>query len=44
MDKTYTPTVLEDDNFDFKVHKPQLQGSHIVYNVKGVDRQGPWEG
>ena len=24
--------------------KPQLHGSHIVYHVQGVDKQGPWEG
>ena len=29
---------------DFKVVKPQLHGSHIVYHVQGADKQGPWEG
>lgn len=42
--KEYEPTNFEDDNFDFAVTNPTLQANHIVYHVKGIDRQGPWEG
>lgn len=38
------PSLYEDENFDFKVVKPQLHGSHIVFHVVGVDKQGTWEG
>lgn len=44
LEKQYVPSLYEDENFDFKVVKPQLHGSHIVYHVMGVDKQGPWEG
>jgi len=44
LDKQQIPTIYDDENFDFKVVKPQLHGSHIVYHVQGVDKQGPWEG
>ena len=44
QEKTFIPTIYDDENYDFKVVKPQLHGSHIVYNVQGVDKQGPWEG
>jgi hypothetical protein len=44
LEKQYVPSLYDDENFDFKVIKPQLQGSHIVYHVQGVDKQGPWEG
>ena len=44
LEKQYIPSLYEDENFDFKVVKPQLHGSHIVYNVVGVDKTGPWEG
>ncbi len=33
LDKQFIPSIYEDDNFDFKVVKPQLHGSHIVYHV-----------
>ena len=36
--KQYVPSLYEDENFDFKVAKPQLHGSHIVYHVMGVDK------
>lgn len=39
----FTP-VLEDENFDFQVTNPRMLNGHIVYHVRGVDRQGPWEG
>ena len=44
LEKQYIPSLYDDENFDFKVVKPQLHGSHIVYHVMGVDKQGPWEG
>lgn len=44
MEKQQIPTIYDDENFDFKVVKPQLHGSHIVYHVQGVDKQGPWDG
>ncbi len=44
LDKQFIPSIYDDDNFDFKVVKPQLHGSHIVYHVQGMDKQGPWEG
>lgn len=33
QEKTFIPTIYDDENYDFKVVKPQLHGSHIVYNV-----------
>ena len=44
IDRTFVPILFNDDNMDFAVTNPLLQGSHITYQVKGVDRQGPWEG
>jgi hypothetical protein len=44
MDKNSTKTLIEDDNFDFQVTNPQLHSGHIVYHVRGVDKQGNWEG
>jgi len=44
LEKNYVPSLYDDENMDFKVIKPQLHGSHIVYHVIGVDKQGPWEG
>jgi hypothetical protein len=44
-EKPYIPTLIEIDlNTDFGVFKPRLQSGHIVYMVRGVDKQGPWEG
>jgi hypothetical protein len=41
----FAPSALyEDENYNFRVVKPQLHGSHIVYQVQGLDKQGPWEG
>lgn len=42
--KAYTPSLLEDENPDFTVSNPLMSGGHIVYSVKGVDKQGTWEG
>jgi hypothetical protein len=44
QEKNFIPTIYDDENYEFKVVKPQLHGSHIVYNVQGVDKQGPFEG
>ena len=44
LEKQQIPTIYDDENFDYKVVKPQLHGSHIVYHVQGVDKQGPWDG
>jgi hypothetical protein len=44
LDKQQIPTIYDDENFDYKVVKPQLHGSHIVYHVQGVDKQGNWDG
>jgi hypothetical protein len=44
QEKSFIPTIYDDENYEFKVVKPQLHGSHIVYNVQGVDKQGPFEG
>jgi hypothetical protein len=33
LEKQQIPTIYDDENFDFKVVKPQLHGSHIVYHV-----------
>ena len=44
QDKNFMPTLYDDENYEFKVVKPQLHGSHIVYHVQGVDKQGSWEG
>jgi hypothetical protein len=44
IEKQQIPTIYDDENFDYKVVKPQLHGSHIVYHVQGVDKQGPWDG
>jgi len=44
LDKQFVPSLYEDENTDFRVIKPQLHGSHIVYHVQGADKQGPWEG
>lgn len=38
LEKPFIPSLIEDGNFDFSVWKPRLQGSKIVYLVKGVDR------
>lgn len=38
LEKQFVPSLYEDENFDFKVVKPQLHGSHIVYHVQGVDK------
>lgn len=38
------PTIFVDDSLEFVVTNPSMIGSHIEYQVKGVDRQGPWEG
>ena len=43
-EKDYVPILNEDDNLNFSVADPQLVNSHIVYNVKGMDSQGKWEG
>lgn len=44
LEKQQIPTIYDDENFDYKVVKPQLHGSHIVYHVQGADKQGPWDG
>lgn len=44
IDRTFAPTLFNDDHKNYFISNPQLQGSHISYYVKGVDRQGPWEG
>jgi hypothetical protein len=36
--------VEEDMNREFEVGNPEERGSHIEYLVRGVDRQGPWQG
>jgi hypothetical protein len=33
LEKQYVPSIYENENMDFKVVKPQLHGSHIVYHV-----------
>ena len=43
-EQVYIPTLFEDDNFEFKVSNPQISSSHIVYNIRGVDNQGAFEG
>jgi hypothetical protein len=35
--------VYEDENLDFSVSSPQMQSGHIVYRVRGTDREGTWE-
>src|SRR5437868_2851209 len=42
--KPYIPKIFEEENYDFSVTNPLLQGGHIVYTVKGLDTKGPWEG
>ena len=44
LDKVFVPTIFENDSLEFSVSNPSLTSSHISYHVKGVDRQGPWEG
>lgn len=44
LDKAYQGNKLEDENTDFVVDNPITQAGHIVYHVKGVDKQGQWEG
>lgn len=36
--------LMNDIEYDFSVKNPQDFGGHIVYDVKGKDKQGPWEG
>jgi len=44
LDKVFVPTIFENDSIEFSVSNPSLTSGHISYHVKGVDRQGPWEG
>lgn len=44
LDKVFVPTIFGDDNLEFSVANPSLTGGHVSYMVKGVDRQGPWDG
>ena len=44
LENAFVPTLLGDESKDFTVANPQLQSSHISYFVKGIDKQGPWEG
>lgn len=44
LDKVFVPTIFGDDNLEFSVQNPALTGGHVSYLVKGVDRQGPWDG
>lgn len=37
-EKEYVPQLFEDDNFEFKVMQPTLQGGTFIYVVKGVDK------
>jgi len=39
-----TTTLLTDVELNFAVWDPQDNGQSIVYKVKGVDKQGAWEG
>ena len=36
--------LMNDFEYDYSVKNPQDQGGHIVYDVRGKDKQGPWEG
>lgn len=52
VDEVNDPSVYEKDNevsmndaeFNYSVKNPHDNGGHIVYDVRGKDRQGPWEG
>ncbi len=44
VDKNTTHSLIEDENFDFQVTNPQLINGHIAYHVRGIDKQGVWEG
>ena len=39
-----TDVLMNDLEYDFSVGSPQDQGGNIVYEVKGKDKQGFWEG
>lgn len=39
-----TDVLMNDLEYDFSVSNPQDMGGSIFYEVKGKDRQGPWEG
>ena len=36
--------LMLDVQFNFSVSNPEDNGSSIVYQTKGVDKQGAWEG
>lgn len=44
LDKAYQGNKLEDDNTDFVVENPVTKSGHVEYMVKGVDKNGSWEG
>lgn len=37
-------SVFEEENYDFSVTNPKLQGDNIIYYIKGIDKLGAWEG
>jgi len=39
-----TDVLMNDLEYDFSVGSPQDMGGNIVYDVKGKDKQGVWEG
>jgi hypothetical protein len=39
-----TDVLMNDDEYNFSVANPQDMAGSIHYEVKGRDRQGPWEG
>lgn len=43
-DVDFKSEIQEDENYDFSVTHPKLQGDSITYHVKGVDKQGSWDG
>ena len=43
-DKEYQPVSLEDENLEYSVTSPVMHSGHIVYNVRGSDNKGVWEG
>ena len=44
VDADFKSAIFEEENFDFSVTHPKLQGDSIIYHVRGVDKQGPWDG
>lgn len=44
LDKAYQGNKFEDDNTDFVVENPVTKSGHVEYMVRGVDKNGAFDG